>query len=255
MDSTSAGLNMLRSNSHNRKRKEPSLHSSEAASPESKKRKFHHQLPSTDSPSSLLSDTLLDPQSNPLSDTLLDLQSHPTSEPLPKHLSEHTSSPESRRQKFDLELASIHSRSNPLSATLVEPPSDIHADHSSNHSSANSSLPELRREKYNHQSTLTNAPLDPPLDPSSATLSFHSPKYWDTLSKIWLTKDALRELDRRNDLSDTDSFDLYQEVEISSTQEVLIDQKDLKRFARQGGPNNTDLVGVCTARYLNQYQT
>jgi hypothetical protein len=44
------------------------------------------------------------------------------------------------------------------------------------------SQPESKRQKHSHQLPRSHPP----------------PVYWDKLSKIWLTKDALRELERRN---------------------------------------------------------
>jgi len=102
------------------------------------------------------------------------------------------------------------------------------------------------------------------------------PVFWDNLSKIWLTKDALRELDRRNAqiiiksprspyrrpvtrtfLTEwkrnhqlTQSADDYFRPlrSFRSFRWTLL--KDIKLFARHGGPDLSDLRGVCIARYL-----
>jgi len=78
--------------------------------------------------------------------------------------------------------------------------------------------------------------------------------YWDSLSKLWLTRRALDELDRRNrqkaspvrptvtrglDLGDEPS-----QLENPSTQ--------LKRFARHGGPDLRNLVGVSLAHEMSR---
>ncbi|KAI0002710.1 hypothetical protein F4779DRAFT_622155 [Xylariaceae sp. FL0662B] len=59
-----------------------------------------------------------------------------------------------------------------------------------------------------------------------------SPEFYDKLDKIFLTKRALRELDRRNSLSPTKHKETYSKPLPS-----------LARFARQGGPDITDLRG------------
>ena len=74
--------------------------------------------------------------------------------------------------------------------------------------------------------------------------------FWDRLSEIWLTKRALRELDRRNSQS---TFLAQSNGSCQSTQDasdylrccepkVL---KDIKMFARRGGPDLSDLRNAC----------
>jgi len=95
------------------------------------------------------------------------------------------------------------------------------------------------------------------------------PAFWDNLSKIWLTRQAVKELDRRNAQSNrsptqykvrkprTRSADrkLKQKAQAAvPVSEYLLraPQADitlLKSFARQGGPDITDLRGVCTISY------
>ncbi|CRG92463.1 hypothetical protein PISL3812_09524 [Talaromyces islandicus] len=57
--------------------------------------------------------------------------------------------------------------------------------------------------------------------------------FWDNLSEVWLTRNALRELDRRNQQS-TPSVLSQAQPSIPLT---------LERFARQGGPDLSDLRG------------
>ena len=96
------------------------------------------------------------------------------------------------------------------------------------------------------------------------------PVFWDTLSKIWLTKDALRELDRRNAQTIIKSprspyrrpvtRTFLAEWEGSHQPTQFTDDyfpsfrwrllKDIKLFASNGGPDLSDLRGVCIARYL-----
>jgi hypothetical protein len=98
---------------------------------------------------------------------------------------------------------------------------------------------------------------------------YHSTKYhsssefWDSLSKIWLTKYALRELNRRNTKPLARSQvqqpflaevrKLYKPIQ--SADELLYNYplkivKDIKLFARHGGPDLTDLRGVSITGWL-----
>ena len=97
--------------------------------------------------------------------------------------------------------------------------------------------------------------------------------FWDNLSRIWLTKRALRELDRRNaqfDPSNTHcslrrsqrpvtprGLSILQKNDwrFQSAGEVLLRCtpaciKRIKSFARHGGPDLSDLKGVCIMKYL-----
>jgi hypothetical protein len=95
----------------------------------------------------------------------------------------------------------------------------------------------------------------------STTKSHSSLEFWDSLSKIWLTKYALRELNRRNTKPLARSpvqqpfiQNFLTEVKkpckpTQSTDELLHSYplkivKDIKLFARHGGPYLTDLRGV-----------
>lgn len=60
------------------------------------------------------------------------------------------------------------------------------------------------------------------------------PKFWDNLSKTWLTPRALRELDRRNNA---------QLLATTSATSVEIIGTSLARFARRGGPDLRHLRG------------
>jgi hypothetical protein len=80
-----------------------------------------------------------------------------------------------------------------------------------------------------------------------------SPAFWDNLSKIWLTKHTLRELNRRNakPLPYSPPRRALQPVTQNffagnCTPETL---KSIKLFARHGGPDLSDLRGVCIMRY------
>jgi hypothetical protein len=89
-----------------------------------------------------------------------------------------------------------------------------------------------------------------------------TPAFWDSLSKIWLTKHALRELNRRNSLSRSPSHPAYRPItryfQAKQQRNVrrqipaadFLDRctprcfKDIKRSARHGGPDLSDLIGV-----------
>ncbi len=79
-------------------------------------------------------------------------------------------------------------------------------------------------------------------------------KYWDTLSKVWLTPRALREFDRRNALQSreqkcTTILELWPQgsSSVAISQLSAASLKDLKLFARRGGPNLKDLRNVSQA--------
>lgn len=77
--------------------------------------------------------------------------------------------------------------------------------------------------------------------------------FWDNLSRVWLTHNALRELDRRN----------FQRT-ISEEEDLLVhppandflhycsaqDLREIKRYARRGGPDLCEIRGVCSETRL-----
>jgi hypothetical protein len=114
---------------------------------------------------------------------------------------------------------------------------------------------QLKRQKLDHLTTGSQ--------PTSA--------YWDNLSKIWLTKSALRELSRRNSqpvLSQPPSLsrrsrrpitriylaELRSRRVIQPASDFLRHcepevSKEIKRFARHGGPDLSDLKGVSIRKH------
>ena len=68
-----------------------------------------------------------------------------------------------------------------------------------------------------------------------------APAFWDNLSKIDLTRRALKELDRRNTRSTLKSRRLYYQPRGPITRSAL---KNIKQIARDGGPDLRDLRGV-----------
>lgn len=97
------------------------------------------------------------------------------------------------------------------------------------------------------------------------------PAFWDNLSTIWLTKRALRELDRRNiQASPSQPRSPHRRTRRPATRKFLAESKrnrqttqytsyylryyeprilkDIKLFARHGGPDLSDLRNVCIIR-------
>ena len=79
-------------------------------------------------------------------------------------------------------------------------------------------------------------------------------RFWDTLSQVWLTPRALREFDRRNAVREreqtyTTAVGLWpcNRSPIDISQLTATSLKNLKRFARRGGPSLTDLRNVSRA--------
>lgn len=66
------------------------------------------------------------------------------------------------------------------------------------------------------------------------------PAFWDNLSQVWLTSNALRELDRRNKQASANVASESQFLRPATRNKV----KTIQRFARQGGPDLSDLRGV-----------
>lgn len=105
----------------------------------------------------------------------------------------------------------------------------------------------------------------------AGTAEQRSLSFWDGLSEFWLTKDALRELDRRN--SSLIAQPASRRVKASDrpvTRKSFAEQRDrhrtqtadeflhvctseglktIKRFARSGGIDLRDLRGVCMRMY------
>ena len=79
-------------------------------------------------------------------------------------------------------------------------------------------------------------PQAPSLQKQHASATPHLSNFWDHLSTIHLTRRALRELNRRNNLRDSPA-----ERALPASDSRL---SDIIRFARQGGPDLSDIVGV-----------
>lgn len=91
------------------------------------------------------------------------------------------------------------------------------------------------------------------------------PTFWDNLSRIWLTRDALEELDRRNSASISSEPPRSRQRPVTRLQEKerRPHQKlpsgtiysgpatlnDIRRYSRGGGPDLSDLRNVCYLHY------
>lgn len=83
------------------------------------------------------------------------------------------------------------------------------------------------------------------LGPPSPSGSSLPPEFWDRLSKLWLTRQALRELDRRNTQRAPSRREAARHTADYRRCRKLRISKDIKLFARHGGPDLSDLRNVC----------
>ncbi|EFQ99615.1 hypothetical protein MGYG_02628 [Nannizzia gypsea CBS 118893] len=96
-----------------------------------------------------------------------------------------------------------------------------------------------------------------------------SSEFWDNLSKIWLTRDALEELDRRNSasarseqvcsksrpvahLQERQRYRQRQKVPSSTVHYSPATLNDIRRFSRGGGPDLSDLRNFPNPQILSQ---
>ena len=109
--------------------------------------------------------------------------------------------------------------------------------------------------KKRQRDTLESLPKDSPEDSPSAkrekrtseaeTYRWHRPpSLWNRLSKVHLTRGALREFDRRS--SRTEQLVLTPRSSINNTSGP--GTKNVKRFSRHGGPDLTHIRGVSSVR-------
>lgn len=62
--------------------------------------------------------------------------------------------------------------------------------------------------------------------------------YWDSLSRLWLASDALRELDRRNALLAAENPEKIRKFEHQDL------PRDIEQYTRHGGPDLSDIRQV-----------
>ena len=72
--------------------------------------------------------------------------------------------------------------------------------------------------------------------------SSYSPKFWDNLSRQWLTRRAIKEHNRRNNTTEPSDLRAIRGGRCREIPRLLKQAgRGLARFARQGGPNLFDL--------------
>ena len=140
-----------------------------------------------------------------------------------------------------------------------------------NHHMINASNPRKRQ----RPSSQAPQPFPKKQKLTSASASFqYPPEFWDNLSKIWLTRSALKELDCRNARSIVESpSPSCRRITLPVTSRAVAESKktcwpvqpvseflqscgttcleNIRVFSRHGGPDLSDLRGVCVV--LNTY--
>jgi hypothetical protein len=116
-------------------------------------------------------------------------------------------------------------------------------------------LDETPRSKKRQRDTLESLPQDCPEDPPSAkrrkrtskagTYRWHRPpSFWNRLSKVHLSRGALREFDRRTSRAEQPVLTPRSSINTSSGPGT----KSVKRFSRHGGPDLSHIRGVSSVR-------
>ncbi|OAG34276.1 hypothetical protein AYO21_11558 [Fonsecaea monophora] len=111
-------------------------------------------------------------------------------------------------------------------------------------------LNEDPRSKKRQRDTDESVPKDSPEDPPSAkrrtrtseagTYQWHRPpSFWNRLSKVHLSRGALREFDRRTSRAEQRALTLHSSINTSSRPGT----KSVKRFSRHGGPDLSHIRG------------
>lgn len=125
--------------------------------------------------------------------------------------------------------------------------------------------PRKRQRSESPEQTRASQPPSKKQSLHHPSLYQHPPAFWDNLSKIWLTKLALRELDRRNrEAASSPSRSPHRRAHRPVTRKYIADQrngqvshctdylrrctpktlKDIRLFARHGGPDLSDIRNV-----------
>ena len=111
--------------------------------------------------------------------------------------------------------------------------------------SEKSNQSETQAKKQKHSScTSSNSTKSSSTDSTSSSWDTAQRSYWDSLSRLWLTPDALRELNRRHSLLQTSA---------PPDTQMLVTRKqcptDISQFARRGGPDLSEIRNVCCFLY------
>ena len=119
-------------------------------------------------------------------------------------------------------------------------------------------LDETPRSKKRQRDTLESLPKDCPEDPPSAKRRKHTseagtyrwhrpPSFWNRLSKVHLSRGALREFDRRTLRAEQPVLTLPSSTNAPSGPGT----KSVERFSRHGGPDLTHIRGVSSVCVLH----
>ena len=101
------------------------------------------------------------------------------------------------------------------------------------------SEPQAKRQRCSSVSCSNSSSKSSSTDSSWSSWDRAEREYWDSLSKLRLTSNALRELNRRNALLRTKA---HPNEHVSITREQH--PRDITRFARRGGPDLSDIRKV-----------
>lgn len=139
-------------------------------------------------------------------------------------------------------------------ATLCKPPCSMTTGAPANQPSCGRKRKRTATEEE-HSTIATNSPQPPWKRAKNAFQSRQEANttYWDSLSKLWLTKRALKELNRRNrqTVSPVRSGIIRRPDRSGESAALENCSSQVKRFARQGGPDLRDLRGVNSAHVLS----
>ena len=105
--------------------------------------------------------------------------------------------------------------------------------------STNRSGPQSKRQKTSSNSSCTTSTNSSSPGSSWSSWDRAERSYWDSLSRLRLTSNALRELNRRGALL-RDNVHPNGDITITSEQHPT----DITRFARHGGPDLSDIIKV-----------
>lgn len=140
-------------------------------------------------------------------------------------------------------------------ATLCKPPCSMTTAAPANQSSCGRKRKRTATEEE-HSTIVTTSP-QPPW--KRAKRPFQSRQeanttYWDSLSKLWFTRRGLKELDRRNRQTASPVRTGSTRRPNRSGEPAALENcsSQLKRFARQGGPDLRDLRGVSFAEVMSR---
>ena len=135
--------------------------------------------------------------------------------------------------------------SQPLSARRKRKHRNLSSEHQNTQSeSPNHSEPAAKRQRPSSCSSNTSTNSSS-TDSSSFSWDRAERSYWDSLSRLWLTPNALREFNRRDALPRTQA---------SPNEDIAVTRKqisiDISHFARRGGPDLSDIRQVCSIHLI-----